>query len=63
MPRWYTAFGSGVSTEISPAHMFGACRRVGYTAFGSGVSTEIVERAETYGNRSGVHSLRLRGEH
>ena len=38
--RGYTAFGSGVSTEI-PLIKRKLKVSVGYTAFGSGVSTEI----------------------
>ena len=40
MVKPYTAFGSGVSTEIASG---GLARRYDepYTAFGSGVSTEI----------------------
>jgi len=48
----YTAFGSGVSTEMAGSTVEGYCC-VGYTAFGSGVSTEIAEfQPGEYGTRS-----------
>ena len=60
--RGYTAFGSGVSTEIS-ASAGCAAAGCGYTAFGSGVSTEIKMYTVGYSPRPMLHSLRLRGEH
>ena len=41
----YTAFGSGVSTEIG-REALSAAEPQGYTAFGSGVSTEMLARGD-----------------
>ena len=43
----YTAFGSGVSTEMEAAVVCRLREFVGYTAFGSGVSTEMRPRPHT----------------
>ena len=59
----YTAFGSGVSTEIAMVRVLGGCGAWGYTAFGSGVSTEILRGWCSNAVSASVHSLRLRGEH
>ena len=62
MASMYTAFGSGVSTEMWGEDQWIMFELEGYTAFGSGVSTEIrPERQDRI--QQGVHSLRLRGEH
>ena len=59
----YTAFGSGVSTEIALNEFPWGEEQWSYTAFGSGVSTEIAGAGGR--GRAGrvLHSLRLRGEH
>ena len=59
----YTAFGSGVSTEILISKTFPFLKIVRYTAFGSGVSTEIRKLFDDLHRRETLHSLRLRGEH
>jgi len=63
-PLGYTAFGSGVSTEMCGSGAGAGGHAGGYTAFGSGVSTEISsEKFLNFLFIHKVHSLRLRGEH
>ena len=60
----YTAFGSGVSTEMCSLDCTAYFLAGRYTAFGSGVSTEMacLEPGVFQFFRM-LHSLRLRGEH
>ena len=59
----YTAFGSGVSTEISALSRCPRGVPMSYTAFGSGVSTEMFDFVNDNEIVGWLHSLRLRGEH